>query len=242
MPAKLYRQNAAIEQLGIKTINGDQLRSIVAENSAKYLLINVDQLKPHAFPTSENDHQALRKSLEDMVKNPRLDPRVAMAFFQFAQHLVAPAKKNAAAKTDLFAGHEELRQRNQQREGDLRDFILQGATWLTSRELSDKANFKNANRSAGPNAWKRRGRTFAISVGGHDLYPAYGFDQAWQPLPIMKRILDIFANMRSPWSLAMWFGTANGWLNGSMPKDLLRQAPDSVLKAAREEKEGAQHG
>lgn len=66
MSAKLYRQNAAIEPLGINMINGDPLGSVAAGNHAKYLLINVDQAESHAFPASENDQQALRKLLEKM--------------------------------------------------------------------------------------------------------------------------------------------------------------------------------
>ncbi|EKF65539.1 hypothetical protein B194_1442 [Serratia plymuthica A30] len=37
-------------------------------------------------------------------------------------------------------------------------------------------------------------------------------------------------------------GTANTWLDGKKPKDLLQKDPAAVLHAARKEKEGAQHG
>jgi len=37
-------------------------------------------------------------------------------------------------------------------------------------------------------------------------------------------------------------GTANSWLEGKKPKDLMKQDPAAVLHAALIEKAGAQHG
>lgn len=38
--------------------------------------------------------------------------------------------------------------------------------------------------------------------------------------------------------MASWMGTANTWLDGKKPKDLLQKDPAAVLHAARKEKEG----
>ncbi|WP_052130790.1 hypothetical protein [Erwinia typographi] len=235
---KNIRQVTAFQHEGMRVLSGNQLRHIVAEEQAEYLVIDVNHLKPaHA---AANQKRELRKKLEEMVNNPSLDPGVGLALLQLAQRWLQPTSE--ASKPSLFDGFPAYQQRNAQREQELRAFILEDTHWLSSSELSDRAHFTNANRSAGPNAWKRRGRTFAITVEGHDRYPKYAFDEAWQPLPVIKRILEIFAGTRTPWSLAIWFGTGNGWLAGEKPKDLLERAPDRVAEAARQAKEGAQHG
>lgn len=238
MSAKNSRHESAFQQDGISVLNGNQLHHIAAEKTTKYLVIDVNHLTPAHALTGQKD---LRKKLEEMVKNPRLDPGVALAFLQMAQRWLTPANPEPATPS-LFNEFPEYQTRNAQREVELRAFILEDSLWLSSAELSDRAHFTNANRSAGPNAWKRRGRTFAISVEGHDRYPEYAFDEAWQPLPVIKRILEIFADTRTPWSLAMWFGTGNSWLGGEKPKALLKKDPNRVMDAARQAREGAQHG
>jgi hypothetical protein len=240
-------KNSAAQTETVSLFSGQQLRSMVAEESAEYLVINVDQLKD-AAPSKNGTRDALRKKLEKLVSNPRLDPSLALAFFEIAQNLLMPSR--AGAKTtptaknsdSIFSGFEQYRINNEQRKVDLRAFILADGQWLSSSELSDKAHFTNANRSAGPNAWKRRGRTFAISVEGQDRYPDYAFDEAWQPLPAVKQVLEIFDGSRTPWSLAAWFAGSNSWLGGRRPKDLLSSDPQAVIAAARQAKEGAQHG
>jgi len=77
---------------------------------------------------------------------------------------------------------------------------------------------------------------------GKDLYPDYALDDGGQPLPLVKRILDVFSGSKTPWSLAFWFGLPNSALANHRPKDLLLSDPDAVLKAALVEKEGPVHG
>lgn len=235
----------APETIGL--FKGQQLRNMAAEESAEYLVINVNQLKDAAPPPTGNG-VALRKKLEKMVSNPLLDPSLALAFFEIAQTLLKPTCKKARSQTreeksgSIFDGYEQYQVRNQQRQQDIREFVLSEGRWISSGELSDKAHFTNANRSAGPNAWKRRGKTFAINVEGQDRYPDYAFDEAWQPLPVVKQVLDIFEGTRTPWSLAAWFASGNSWLGGRKPKDLLISEPRAVTEAALQEKSGAQHG
>lgn len=231
----------------ISLFNGQQLRNMAAEESAEYLVINVNQLKD-AAPLPAGKGVALRKKLEKMVSNPLLDPSLALAFFEIAQTLLNPVRKKAHSPSrgeksgSIFDGYEQYQVRNQQRQQDIHEFVLSEGRWISSGELSDKAHFTNANRSAGPNAWKRRGRTFAISVEGQDRYPDYAFDEAWQPLPVIKQVLDIFDGTRTPWSLAAWFASENSWLGGCKPKDLLNSEPLAVTAAAFQEKSGALHG
>ncbi|AXU95832.1 DUF2384 domain-containing protein [Erwinia persicina] len=228
-------------------LNGHQLRNMVAEESAEYLVINVNQLKEHASPPADS-RDALRKKLDTLVNNPLLDPALALALFEVAQTLLMPARRKAkvvpaAKKTaSIFDGYEHLRASNQQRAQDIRAFVLREDEWIASGELSDRAHFTNRNRSAGPNAWKRRGKTFAVSIDGQDRYPDYAFDEAWQPLPVIKRVLEIFDGTRTSWALAAWFASNNSWLGGRKPKDLLNSDPQAVAEAALQARSGAQHG
>ncbi|MCU5773701.1 hypothetical protein N5923_12955 [Erwiniaceae bacterium BAC15a-03b] len=98
------------------------------------------------------------------------------------------------------------------------------------------------NPSAVPNRWKHESKIFAVPSKGKDLYPDYALDAGGQPLPLVRRILEIFDGSKTPWSLAFWFGLPNSWLGSKKPKDLLASDPEAVLKAAAMDKEGPVHG
>ena len=190
-----------------------------------------------------------------MINDPAVDPNAAMQMLEIAWDRVTqsatgkiPAARvnvdsdNGMSAGSIFAGFPEFQARNEERKQGLRQYLLADANWLTSAELSDRAGFKNRNRSAGPNGWKQRGKIFAINVEGHDRYPAYALDEAYQPLKILKDILTVFGDRTSARSIASWMGTVNSWLGGKKPKDLMKQDPAAVLHAALIEKAGAQHG
>lgn len=67
-------------------------------------------------------------------------------------------------------------------------------------------------------------------------------DIGGQPLPLIKKIIKLFGETKTPWALAVWFCTANGWLGNKKPKDLLVSAPEKVMEAALRAKEGPVHG
>jgi hypothetical protein len=45
----------------------------------------------------------------------------------------------------------------------------------------------------------------------------------------------------SPWRIAVWFESANAWLEGHRPRELLGNDPDKVLRAT-ERYRNAGHG
>ncbi|WP_051225641.1 hypothetical protein [Photorhabdus temperata] len=81
-----------------------------------------------------------------------------------------------------------------------------------------------------------------MPINGKDLFPLYALDEGGQPLPVIKKIIELFGNKKTPWSIAIWFGTPNGWLSNKKPKDLLLTQLNDVYMAAREEIEGPRHG
>ncbi|MBK0365073.1 DUF2384 domain-containing protein, partial [Salmonella enterica] len=55
-------------------------------------------------------------------------------------------------------------------------------------------------------------------------------------------VISLFGEKKTPWGLAIWFGSANSWLGGKKPKDVLKTMPGQVLQAAQAELDGGAHG
>ena len=78
--------------------------------------------------------------------------------------------------------------------------------------------------------WKRRARIFGVTgPEGKDLYPAYQFDAAMRPLPVIASILHAFGPVTDPWMLVAWFHFPNGWLVRQDDPARRPQAPKDFL-------------
>ena len=78
---------------------------------------------------------------------------------------------------------------------------------------------------------------FSVPYGERELYPRFQFGSDGQPLPAMAEVLALLEAVRTPWEIALWFSSANGWLGGDRPVDLLQTAPERVVEAAKHEAE-----
>ncbi len=116
------------------------------------------------------------------------------------------------------------------------------SNWLTASELSAKVGFRSADPDAGPKGWKAAGKIFSLKVDGEDLYPDYVLDEKMRPLKVVRLILSLFKERKTPWGLAIWFGSANRRLRGGKPKDLLVSKSELVLMAAQDEVESGELG
>ena len=83
--------------------------------------------------------------------------------------------------------------------------------------------------------WKQQGRVFSVPSRGSELYPAFQFREG-QPHPAVTKILRELPKRMSPWQIAFWFISSNGWLRGAAPADRLGDE-EAVVKAARRESE-----
>lgn len=121
--------------------------------------------------------------------------------------------------------------------------ILESNDFAKAADIAEAAHFSKSNPSSQPNRWKKAGLIFAVSYKGTDLYPIYAleFKDGARPLPIMEKLLHIFAD-KDDWQKAFWFGSVNSYLHNKVPKDLLRSKPQEVLRAAEIEAAGVQHG
>jgi hypothetical protein len=121
--------------------------------------------------------------------------------------------------------------------------ILESEDFAKAADIAEIAHFSRSNPSSQPNRWKKAGLIFAVPYKGTDLYPIYAleFKDGARPLPIMEKLLHVFAD-KDDWQKAFWFGSLNSYLQNKMPKDLLRSKPQEVLRAAEIEAAGVQHG
>lgn len=125
-----------------------------------------------------------------------------------------------------------------------RTAVLQEGNWLTTAQIANLAGFSASNPSAQPNKWKRDGLIFAIRHRGVDYFPGYGLDPktSYRPLKAMAKVIEAFGESKDSWGLAYWFSSANSFLGGRRPQDVLAKQSDRVIAAAADEQEAVAHG
>ena len=114
----------------------------------------------------------------------------------------------------------------------LRADYLQEERMFTAGEIRSGSGLNPKNRSEPASRWKREGRIFALRHGGRDLYPAFQFTEG-QPRRVIKDILAVMPVSATPWQIALWFASGNGWLDGATPEERL-DATGEVVEAARQ--------
>lgn len=112
----------------------------------------------------------------------------------------------------------------------LRARYLADTPTLTAEQVHALAGSGSRNRSEPASRWKRRGRIFAIQHHGKNLFPAFQLADG-RPRPIIADILTRLPGDWSAWQTALWFASANGWLDGRAPSTCLAR-PEAVLAAA----------
>ena len=91
--------------------------------------------------------------------------------------------------------------------------------------------FKTLSGEEASGRYKDLTRALSIDLEGHSAYPAFQFDS-----DSVKHIVEQIHSELWPkvhdWSLALWYISANGWLDGARPVDLLDARSQAVLVAA----------
>lgn len=116
---------------------------------------------------------------------------------------------------------------------ELRDRFVAETRPLTSAEVGALAGHRGGNPYATAARWKKAGRIFSVNHRGTEYFPAFQFREG-RPHPTVKAALAALPAHLSPWQRAFWFVSANGWLVGKAPADLLDDS-DAVVAAARRE-------
>ena len=123
--------------------------------------------------------------------------------------------------------------------------VLESTEWLTAVQVAELASLSTVNPNAQPTRWKREGRIFSIKPGGSvELFPSYGLDASsgYRPTKALTEVIKVLADRKDSWGLAYWFASANSFLGGRRPQEILATSPGEVIAAAVDEAEGVMHG
>ncbi len=112
----------------------------------------------------------------------------------------------------------------------LRADYLKSEKLLTSAQVRQRSGLSLKNKSEPASRWRRDRKLFSVAKKGMELFPAFQFRDG-QPRPVIKKVLNILPSSFSPWQIAFWFASGNGWLDGEAPQDCL-DAPNEVIDAA----------
>ncbi len=123
------------------------------------------------------------------------------------------------------------------RNAEARDALIREFGLLSSSDIADLAGSTAKNRAASANRWKQEGRIFSVPWRGSDLWPGFQFDVDGRPHTAVADVLSVLRPEASGWEKALWFISANGWLEGRRPVDLFAAEQDAVVEAARREAE-----
>jgi hypothetical protein len=109
--------------------------------------------------------------------------------------------------------------------------VLGNSEWLTAEEIGERGKFSPRDVVAPANRWKQEGKIFAVPYQGQERFPRYALDDAFRPIPALESVLKLFGSI-SPWRIAVWFESSNAWLDNRRPRQLLRDEPAKVRRAA----------
>ncbi len=121
------------------------------------------------------------------------------------------------------------------RNAEAREALLQEFGALTSSEVAELAGPRARNRAALANRWRKEGQIFALTHHGQTYFAAFQFGPDGRPLPVIAEVRRAFGDDGEGWPMALWFDTANGWLGGERPVDVLTSDVNQVAEAARRE-------
>ena len=115
--------------------------------------------------------------------------------------------------------------------------IMQSGDWLTADAVCTIAQLNMDSPRSVLDAWVSAGALFTLQHDDIDYFPLYGLDPAtaYHPRSNLAAIIATLASKKEGWGMAFWFGSANTYLDGQMPKDVLADDPEAVLDAAKAE-------
>jgi hypothetical protein len=125
-----------------------------------------------------------------------------------------------------------------------KQLTIRTTSWLTAQDLNNIRLRNSDNSLEHPDEWILSKRIFSVEIAETEFIPFYALDpeKNFSPYVVLTEIIQIFAEQKNSWSIAFWFGTANGFLGGQRPKNLLKTQPELVLSAAIDEAAGITHG
>ena len=143
-------------------------------------------------------------------------------------------ERNIEALVDLYLQGEERAEVDRELEQDnaeLRACYLREVPTYTAADIHKLMHGSQLSNPSEPaSRWKREKRVFAVPVGRAQLFPRLQFADG-NPLPVIKEVLKRLPDGMTPWQIAFWFQSGNGWLDGRSPEEALGDE-GAVLNAA----------
>ena len=158
-------------------------------------------------------------SLDDAEMERLIDAAMPTLSDRPASTVIDQARRNAGARAKFVKAYE----------------------MLDAEQVHELFGSAAKNRAALAARWRSDGKIFALDYRGRLLYPAFQFDRQGRPKDIIGKVLVMLGDAAGPWQTAIWFTSANGWLDGKRPLDLLDSEPDRVLDAAADITEPVAH-
>ncbi|WP_336151299.1 hypothetical protein [Acinetobacter ursingii] len=119
--------------------------------------------------------------------------------------------------------------------------LLNSGGLLSADDICQLAGFTTDTQLV---QWEKDQKIFSIYLDNIEYYPVYAFDtcRGYQPLEAINEIIKVFGEKYRGLMLTLWFNSANGYLGGKCPKDMIIENPDLVIYAAKIQVKGIQHG
>ena len=127
---------------------------------------------------------------------------------------------------------------------DAQQKVLNSTQWITADQLSTFAAFTGLNPSTTPKESLSTGVIFSIRNEETELFPLYALNPnaGYELAKVLANIIEVFRERKDGWGMAYWFGSANGFLGGRRPQDILHTDPEAVLAGAKDEVMSITHG
>lgn len=119
--------------------------------------------------------------------------------------------------------------------------LLNSGSLLSTDDICQLAGFTTDTQLV---QWEKDQKIFSVYLNNMDYYPVYAFDarKGYQPLEAINEIIKVFGEKYRGLMVALWFNSANGYLAGKRPQDMIIENPDWVIYAAKIQITGIQHG
>jgi hypothetical protein len=110
--------------------------------------------------------------------------------------------------------------------------LLEEFGYVTAEQIGEGRS-RAGNRHALASGWRRAGRVFTVEYKGRKLFPGFQFDEQGAPRPVIAAVLEALpTDAMSDWEVALWWTSANGWLDSERPVDRLDDTDALVAAAA----------
>lgn len=167
------------------------------------------------------------------------DAAVIRATATMARRIVGQRRKemterNIEALVDLYLQGEaraDVDRELEQDNAELRARYLRETPTYTAADIHELMHGSKLRNSSEPaSRWKREKRVFAVRLGPAQFFPQFQFADGY-PLPVIREVLKRLPDDITPWQIAFWFRSGNGWLDGRPPEEALGDE-NGVLTAA----------